>query len=198
MSSKMKNELTPREWVARYGDYLFSLASFKIDDVELARDLVQETFLSAIKGKDSFRGECSEKTWLVRILKNKIIDQHRATRKMFPMSEYLDRTNKSFNDQYFDLNTPGEYGHHKIAGFPTIAALESDHSINQSELKKVLDLCIGKLPTTLSNVFLMKYISGEDADFICEKFNLSQANYWVILHRSKLLLRTCISKIWPR
>ena len=134
----------------------------------------------------------------LRILNNKIIDQYRAGKKEVPMSEYLNQTEKSFADHYFDLDTPGEYGHNKIASFPAIPGLESDFAINQSELKKVLDLCIGKLPGSLSNVFLMKYVSGENADFICEKFNLSQANYWVILHRSKLLLRTCISKIWGR
>ncbi len=194
----MNNELNPRGWVASYGDYLFSLASLKIDNVELAKDLVQETFLSAIRGKDKFRGECSEKTWLVRILNNKIADHYRAGKKEISLSEYLDRTERSFSDQYFDLDTPGEYGHHKIASFPVLAALESDYGINQSELRRVLELCMAKLPQALSNVFLMKYISGENADFICAKFNLSQANYWVILHRSKLLLRTCISKIWAR
>jgi RNA polymerase sigma-70 factor (ECF subfamily) len=113
-----------------------------------------------------------------------------------PLSEYLGETQRPFNDHYFDLDIPGEYGHNKASAFPPVAELESDYAINQQELKRVLDQCIRKLPTTLSNVFLMKYLTGESAGFICSKFNISQANYWVILHRSKLLLRTCISRIW--
>lgn len=196
MLTAMKKTFNTRKWVENYGDYLFSLARYKLNDDELARDLIQETFYSAIKAKDSFRGECSEKTWLVRILNNKIIDHYRAGKKEIPMSEYLDRTEQSFNDHYFDLHTPGEYGHHKIEAFPVLSHLESDVRINQSELKKILDLCIGKLPSPLSQVFLLKYISGEKADSICKKFNISSSNYWVILHRAKLLLRTCISKKW--
>lgn len=192
----MKKTLDTRKWVENYGDYLFSLARYKLNDTELARDLIQETFFSAIKAIDTFRGDCSEKTWLVRILNNKIIDHYRAGKKEIPMSEYLDNTEASFSEHYFDLHTPGEYGHHKTAAFPSISHLESDGNINQSELKKVLNICIGKLPNNLSQVFLLKYISGENADFICKKFNITSSNYWVILHRAKLLLRTCISKIW--
>jgi RNA polymerase sigma factor (sigma-70 family) len=192
----MKNTLDTRKWVENYGDYLFSLAKYKLDDDELARDFVQETFFAAIKAKDNFRGECSEKTFLVRIMNNKIIDHYRVGKKEIPMSEYLARTQKSFNDHYFEFNTPGEYGHHKIEAFPAISGLESDLNINRSELKKVLKLCIGKLPPSLSQVFLLKYISGENAEFICKKFNISSSNYWVILHRAKLLLRSCISKFW--
>jgi RNA polymerase sigma-70 factor (TIGR02943 family) len=192
----MKKALDTRKWVENYGDYLFSLARYKLADAELARDLIQETFLSAIKGIESFRGECSEKTWLVRILNNKIIDHFRSGKKEIPMSEYLDNTENSFSDHFFDLHTPGEYGHHKMAGFPAISCLDSDAGINRSELKKVLDDCIGRLPTNLSQVFLLRYITGENADFICKKFNITSSNYWVILHRAKLLLRTCIAKMW--
>ncbi len=192
----MKRTLNTRKWVENYGDHLFSLARYKLNDTELAKDLIQDTFLSAIKAVDTFRGDCSEKTWLVRILNNKIIDHYRTGKKEIPMSEYLDNTEKSFSDHYFDFNTPGEYGHHKIAAFPAISNFESDVSINQSELKKVLDGCIGKLPASLSQVFLLKYVSGENADFICKKFNITSSNYWVILHRAKLLLRSCIAKIW--
>ena len=191
-----ERKLHPRKWVENYGDYLFSLAKYRVNDNEMARDFVQETFFSAIKGKDSFRGECSEKTWLVRILNNKIIDHYRSRKREIPMSEYLDSTDRSFNDHYFELNTPGEYGHHKIEAFPAISGLDSDININRSELKRVLDHCIGKLPGNLSQVFLLKYLSGENADFICKKLNISSSNYWVIVHRAKLLLRTCIAKIW--
>jgi RNA polymerase sigma-70 factor (ECF subfamily) len=129
--------------------YKLRLASYKLNDAELARDLIQETFLSAIKATESFRGDSSEKTWLVRILNNKIIDHFRASKKEIPMSEYLDNTENSFSDHFFDLHTPGEYGHHKIAAFPPISGLDSDAAINQSELKKVLEGCIAKLPTNL-------------------------------------------------
>ena len=41
---------------------------------ELAEELMQETFYSAVKNINKFRNECSMKTWLCRIAKNKWID----------------------------------------------------------------------------------------------------------------------------
>jgi len=56
--------LKPGNWVKTYGDYLYSLALIKVSNRETAEDLVQDTFLSAFKARDSFRKNSSEKTWL--------------------------------------------------------------------------------------------------------------------------------------
>lgn len=192
----MKNRINPDKWVENYGDYLFSLAKYKVNDDELAKDLIQETFFAGLRGKDSFLGKSHEKTWLVRILNNKIADHYRAGKKEIPMSEYLDQTDRSFNDSYFDLETPGQYGHARYEAFPAISGFQSDMPINQAELKRVLEICIEQLPPALSQVFYTKYILEENAESICKQFNISTSNYWVMLHRAKLLLRTCISKIW--
>lgn len=191
----MKTELDIGKWVLLHGDYLFSLAKYKLNDDDLAKDMLQETFFAAIKAKDGFRGDSSERTWLARILNNKIIDYYRSRKKEIPMSEYLSATNRAFNEPYFDTN-PAEFGHAKPAAFPQIAGMGSDDNINQAELKKALYDCIEKLPTTLSHVFLMKHVFEEKPDIICKHFNITSSNYWVIMHRAKLLLRTCLSKNW--
>jgi len=191
----MKTVLNTHKWVDNYGNYLFSLAKYKIGDEDLAKDLVQDTFFSGIKSMATFRGDCSEKTWLVKILNNKIIDHYRKNRVEISMTEYLADTHQSFNEHYFDLN-PSEHGHAKETAFPLISGLFSDSRVKETELKKMLDYCKAKLPPSLSAVFFMKYIDGCKAEFICKEFNISSANYWVILHRAKLILRTCISKNW--
>ena len=57
-------ELSPDEWVTRYADYLLNIAIYKVNDVSIAKDLVQDTFLSALKGKEGFKGLTNKKTWL--------------------------------------------------------------------------------------------------------------------------------------
>ena len=52
----------PNSWVKNYADYLYSYALTRIDDSELARDLVQETFLGSLQGWEKFDGRSSEKT----------------------------------------------------------------------------------------------------------------------------------------
>lgn len=46
-------------------------------DYALAEDAVQETFLKAYRAMDSFRGDCSEKTWLMKIAVNTCRDMKR-------------------------------------------------------------------------------------------------------------------------
>lgn len=46
-------------------------------DEEMARDAVQETFLKAYLGLEKFRGECSEKSWLMRVAVNTCHDMRR-------------------------------------------------------------------------------------------------------------------------
>src|SRR6266851_5898098 len=67
----------PERWVELYGDYLFKYALMRLRDAAGAEDAVQETFLAALKGGKSFAGRSAEKTWLVGIMKNKIIDHYR-------------------------------------------------------------------------------------------------------------------------
>ena len=67
----------PERWVGEYGDYLFKYALVRLRDSTKAEDMVQETFLAALKGGSSFAGKSKEKSWLVGILKNKICDYYR-------------------------------------------------------------------------------------------------------------------------
>lgn len=48
-----------------------------LKDQGMAEDAVQETFLKAYRAADSFRGQCSEKTWLMRIAMNTCRDMRR-------------------------------------------------------------------------------------------------------------------------
>src|SRR5713226_5695894 len=72
----------PERWVDDHGDYLLKYALMRLRDMTKAEDMVQETFLAALKGAKSFAGKSAEKTWLVGIMKNKISDYFRkATRE---------------------------------------------------------------------------------------------------------------------
>ena len=69
--------LNPDKWVDLHSDYLYNYAITRIDNDELAKDIVQETFLSGLKAMKNFRGQAAERTWLISILKRKIIDHYR-------------------------------------------------------------------------------------------------------------------------
>src|ERR1041385_4877957 len=67
------------DWVDTHADYLFNFAIGQLRDANHAEDLVQDTFLAAVKAQDGFRGKSSARTWLVGILRHKIYDYLRKT-----------------------------------------------------------------------------------------------------------------------
>lgn len=188
--------LHPETWISKYGDYLFSIALLKTSNKETAEDLVQESFLSAIKAKDSFRGESSEKTWLVSILNNKIMDYYRKKDVLKNTTEYLTDTNQSFSESFFGMQTTFSNAHWLADKTPKHWSSNADDRMMQSEFQQVLEKCIGLMPPKLAPVFISKFIDEEETEKICKDFEISSSNYWVIIHRAKLLIRSCLEKNW--
>src|SRR5258708_231312 len=90
----------PKRWVDEHGDYLFNYALSRLRDPTRAEDMVQETFLAALKGGKNFQGRSTEKSWLVGILKNKICDHYRKAGRETPFTDlefYSDEESNRFN-----------------------------------------------------------------------------------------------------
>lgn len=187
--------LRPEEWVVNYADYLFKIAMYKLNDPELSKDLVQETFFSALKAKAGFLGQASEKTWLTVILNNKITDHFRKRKSQSSLEDYLDATREGFDNLFFD-NREERFGHTRPAMLASDWGFRADQAVSDKEFSVVLQDCISKIPPRISAVFLSKYFDEKNADEICNDFNIQPSNYWVIIHRAKLLLRECLERNW--
>lgn len=187
-----KHQLKPESWLKSYGDYLFSHALLKVGDRETAEDIVQETFVSAIRAKGTFRGESSEKTWLTTILKNKITDYYRKKDVLKNSREYITETDDNFSSHYFDHSN----GHWLKARSPHEWPEAADEQITTVEFERVLQHCIKKMPSRLVPVFIAKFIDDEDSQVICKVHDISTSNYWVMIHRAKVLVRDCLEKNW--
>ena len=70
---------SPDQRLPLYGDILYRYGLARVSNPDLAEDLVQETLLAAFKAKNNFAGQASEKTWMIGILKHKIIDSFRKS-----------------------------------------------------------------------------------------------------------------------
>lgn len=73
-----RHEQTLNRLVERYQTDLLRMCYLNLRDAELARDAVQETFLKAYRSMEHFRGDCQEKTWLMRIAINTCRDMRRC------------------------------------------------------------------------------------------------------------------------
>lgn len=184
--------LNPDSWLKSYGDYLFSYCMLRVNHRETSEDLVQETLISAFKARDTFRGDSSEATWLVTILKNKIIDHYRKKDVLKDAEDYLSSTDRDFSKNFFDP----ENGHWLREASPQAWDLAADFNIEQAEFNEVLQACVHKMPPKLVPVFIAKFFDDEDSETICKVHNISPSNYWVIIHRAKVLIRACLEKRW--
>jgi RNA polymerase sigma-70 factor (TIGR02943 family) len=184
--------LNPSSWLKSHGDYLFSYCMMRVNHRETAEDLVQETLISAFRSKETFRGDSSEATWLVAILKNKIIDHYRKKDVLKEANEYLEATESDFSKNFFDTDN----GHWIRDKAPQSWDLAADSEIRQAEFEKILQECVHKMPSKLVPVFIARFMDDEDSETICKVHKISSSNYWVIIHRAKVLIRACLEKNW--
>lgn len=187
--STQPTTLNPHNWVKTYADYLYAFAIVRINDEELAKDLVQETFLAALQRASAFEGKSSERTWLTAILKNKIIDVYR---KKSSGLKQVEITESEPEKEFFDI----ENGHWKQDTWPKPFGVEDQDPLHNKEFNRILQLCMQKLPALWLSVFTMKHIDDVTSEAICTDLNISPNNFWVIIHRAKVNLRACLQKNW--
>ncbi len=186
----MPNQTTnPNEWVDLYADALYSYCFKFIPNPDIAQNLIQETFLAALKSQNNFQGTSSQKTWLIGILKNKINDHLRLKYREIPASQIID--DDISIEQFFDKN---QYGHLKKE--PTHWDFPShDLSANQ-EFWVIFNDCLSRVPEKSAQAFSLREIDGMATQEICKILNVSSTNLWVLLHRARLQLRQCLEINW--
>ncbi len=194
MPDDVKHILEPHQWVERYGDYLFNYAVVRVNDSEKAEDLVQETFLSGLKAKDNFQGKSTERTWLISILKRKVIDTYRKqySSKESSMADY----EQDISDGDF-YRSEGPFKGHWLEGKgPHSHSMLPEGEIEQQELATIIQFCISKLPPNLASAFVLKMIDETESDEVCKELGITSSNLWVMLHRARLKMRQCIESKW--
>ncbi len=186
MPTTKLHTLSPEKWVHSYSDYLFNYTITRVNNEDTAKDLVQETFFSGLKSMKNFQGRASERTWLISILKRKIIDHYRKTNSTKGKAE----VRMNF---YKDGENEGEWIEERA---PNTWNSDTDKGIENDELKLTLEQCIDKLPEKYSMVFKMKTIKGFETEEICKELDITASNLWVIIHRARTQLRRCMEDNW--
>jgi RNA polymerase sigma-70 factor (ECF subfamily) len=194
MSDPKEHKLDPQQWMERYGDYLFNYALLRVNDSGKAEDLVQETFLAALKARERFRGESAERTWLTSILKRKIIDSYRK-KYSSRESSFGEHNDTVFDGDFYRSEEPFT-GHWLDGKGPSSYSLLPEGELEQEELMRFINLCIENLPPQLAAAFIMRMIDEEDSGTICKELDITPSNLWVMLHRARLKMRECLEKKW--
>lgn len=143
-----------------------------------AEDVLQETYLKAMRAISGFEGRSSLSTWLNRIAVNEAL---MILRKRKPLAFSVD------DNTSVDLEEEGEGM--EIVDFCCLPEGE----LLTSESRKFMDQAIQRLPDTLRTVFVLRDLEGLSIQETAETLKLSENNVKVRLLRARLRLRKELS-----
>jgi RNA polymerase sigma-70 factor, ECF subfamily len=171
-------------------EFLLRLAHAQLRNPQEAADAVQDTALAAWQAIDRFEGRSSIRTWVVGILKFKILDllrerQRHATFKLNDIEQELQTLD---SDLLFDDD--GSWAEEPQAWWST--SDNPSDTLQQNQMMRLLQQCLDKLPEKTAHVFLMREYLGFETPEIAHRTGLQAGNIRVILMRARLALRTCL------
>ncbi|MGH8596425.1 MAG: sigma-70 family RNA polymerase sigma factor [Gammaproteobacteria bacterium] len=177
----------PERWLDEHGDALYAYALLRVREPAAAEDLVQDALIAGWLARGEYRGGAELRTWLIGILKHKIIDHLRKAGREVRLEmpeESEDPMLHKFDDTGHWLTAPVEFR-------DPSAILEND------ELRHALLNCIDKLPSALRQAFVLREFDGLDTPTLIATLGLSGANnLWVMLSRAREKLRACLEGYW--
>ena len=167
---------------------LLRFALLQLRNPELAEDAVQDALLAILEKPDQFAGSSSLRTYVIGILKFKIIDSLRVAGRTVQIETEPDQSEDDVIDHLFTAN-----GH---TVDPPQAWGNPDAVLQQQDFFRVMEICLEKLPVQNARVFMMREWLDLETEEICKELQLSSSNLWVILYRARLRLRECLDINW--
>jgi RNA polymerase sigma-70 factor (ECF subfamily) len=170
-------------------DYLFKFARLQLRNEAWAEDAVSETVLAALSKPQAFEQRSQLKSWLVGILKHKIIDLLRQH------GREVSASSASAEDDADPLDLIG----YQADGHFTEAPADwgnPEQELHSHQFMVMMDACANKLPAVQGRLFLMREWLELSVEEICKDLNLTPTNLYVQLHRARLRLRACLELNW--
>ncbi|HEY7546808.1 MAG TPA: sigma-70 family RNA polymerase sigma factor, partial [Blastocatellia bacterium] len=164
-------------------------ALLRLRDHSLAEEVVQETLLAALQSHNKFAGQSSERTWLVGILKHKIIDHFRRSSR-----ERVAETSEPMPEHVAQLFDQSGYWHHDIG--PIDWGSDPARDFERMEFQKILDRCLSELPHRTASAFALREMEDMSSEEICKVLDVTTTNLWVMLHRARAHMRHCLEIKW--
>jgi len=165
---------------------LLRFAHAQLRNEAWAEDAVSDTVLAALAKPQAFAGQSQLKTWLVGILKHKLVDQIR--RHSREVSATTSEDEEDIDGLLFDQTghwreSPAEWG-------------DPEAACGRREFFEVLEICVENLPGVQGRVFMMREWLELDSAEICKELGITATNLWVLLHRARLRLQGCLQERW--
>jgi RNA polymerase sigma-70 factor (ECF subfamily) len=181
-------------WLERHGDALYRYALLRLRSSHAAEDVVQEALLAGLSQQSggaagAFAGRSTERTWLMGILRHKLLDRlRRDAREAPPSGQPSPRDGETF-DEFFDNRGKWRI---KPAAWRGLPADDPHALLERTEFRNALVRCLEAIPRRLSRAFILREADGVEPEEIRGIMGLSETGLWTLLYRARLRLRQCL------
>jgi RNA polymerase sigma-70 factor (ECF subfamily) len=167
---------------------LLRFAMLQLRNDAVAEDLVQDTLIAVLEKPEQFAGQSSLRTYITGILKHKIIDVLRTSKRVQQFDVEDGQSEDDVIDALFKsdghtIEKPRAWG-------------DPDATLEQKDFFRVMEICLENLPAKTARIFMMREWLELDTEEICKELDISTSNAWVMLYRARLKLRECLDLNW--
>ena len=179
------------EDLMQHADSLYRYALSRVKDHHAAEDLVQDCLSVAWQRINTFDNRSSLSTWLIGIMKFKVIDHFRKSKRT-PTDQSTDPGGEhdplsSVFDSYGAWKIDPNHGLEMLASAP-------DQIASQNELLDWVRACLDKLPDRLRILFTLREVDGLDVSSAASAAGVTAGSAAVLLTRSRHRLRSCLQE----
>ena len=165
------------QMVDQTSGHIYHVALHILGDEQDAEDVLQETYLKALRSLPTFEGRSSLMTWLYRIAVNEAL---MAVRRRKPQALSVEEP---------DPDDEAESQEMEIVDFCCLPEGE----LLSAEARRALDQAVQHLPANLRVVFVMRDMEGLSIQDTAEALSLGENNVKTRLLRARLRLRQELS-----
>jgi RNA polymerase sigma-70 factor (ECF subfamily) len=167
---------------------LVRFAMLQLRNASLAEDVVQDTLIAVLEKPERFTGQSTLRTYVIGIMKHKIIDALRTTARERWIDAEDNRSDHDVIDALFKADghtyeMPRQWG-------------DPDATLEQKDFFRIMEICLEKLPAKTARIFMMREWLELETDEICKELGCSTSNAWVMLYRARIRLRECLDLHW--
>lgn len=185
-----KSASAAAQWLSQHGDVLYGYAMARVKDADAAEELVQDTLVSAMEAHHRFAGQSSVRTWLIGIMRHKLLEYFRRRRNAPQALDVDGELPPMVVDHEFRPNGKWNVGPKKWGG-------EFRSSEEREDFMRVLQGCLSKLPPRTAEAFMLAECEDVPASKLQRALGITTANHvYVLLHRARSALRQCLERYW--
>lgn len=191
-SLKRGEEIAFVELVDRHGAAMLRFARMYAGDEALAEDCVQDAWLGVIRGAGGFERRSSVRTWIFRILLNRLRTRLQREGKFVAFSA-LEWKRGSEREPAVDESRFLPGNHARWPGHwtqpPVAWAASPEDELLAEEVRALVMTALQSVPPAQRQVMTLRDVEGWDSSEVCELLDISEANQRVLLHRARSRVR---------